>query len=90
MRVKRVVVSGRVQGVGFRFFVQTQAIRFGVCGEVWNTRDGSVEMIAQHTDGQRLEAFISSLTAGPGRIDKVIGEDWASRDLTLFEIGSTR
>ena len=44
MRVaRRFVISGRVQGVGFRYFVQEAAIREGVTGYVRNLFDGSVE-----------------------------------------------
>lgn len=40
-------VSGRVQGVGFRFFVLTAANELGLVGWVRNRRDGSVEVVAE-------------------------------------------
>jgi acylphosphatase len=44
MRVaRRFAISGRVQGVGFRFFIQEAALREGVTGYVRNLFDGSVE-----------------------------------------------
>ncbi len=45
MRV-RVVISGRVQGVGFRYATVRQARRLGLTGWVRNTRDGRVEIVA--------------------------------------------
>ena len=41
---KHIVVTGLVQGVGFRYFTVTQARRLGVQGWVRNCRDGSVEL----------------------------------------------
>jgi acylphosphatase len=41
----RLVISGRVQGVGFRAFVERQAYRRGVRGWVRNRRDGTVEAL---------------------------------------------
>jgi hydrogenase maturation protein HypF len=52
---RRWVLSGRVQGVGFRPFVYRLAHRYGLCGWVQNQR-GQVEVVAQGTPGE-LEAF---------------------------------
>ena len=43
---RRFVISGRVQGVGFRWFVRVQARRLGLAGWVANAPDGSVEIAA--------------------------------------------
>lgn len=45
MRVVRVIVTGRVQGVAFRDFVQREARSRGLTGWVRNRRDGSVEAV---------------------------------------------
>ena len=45
MAAVRVVISGRVQGVGFRAFVERQARKRGVRGWVRNRRDGTVEAL---------------------------------------------
>ena len=43
---KRFHVSGRVQGVGFRYFVERVALRLGIAGYVSNLPDGRVEVYA--------------------------------------------
>lgn len=58
-------VRGRVQGVGFRFFVQRQAARLKLAGYVRNGADGrSVEVVAE---GERpaLEQLLDALRRGP-------------------------
>lgn len=45
MRQVRVLISGRVQGVGFRFWTEDQAIRRGLDGWVRNLTDGRVEAV---------------------------------------------
>lgn len=58
------VVSGRVQGVGYRFFVRRRAQRLGRSGWVLNRLDGTVALEAE---GQRdaLEELALSLQQGP-------------------------
>jgi acylphosphatase len=58
------VVIGRVQGVGFRYFVAEQAERLGVIGWVRNRWDGSVEVTAEGTR-KALERLIIQLERGP-------------------------
>jgi acylphosphatase len=66
MRVaKRFVVSGRVQGVGFRYFVQAAAARENVTGWVRNTPDGRVEAVAEAAP-DAMERFERSVRVGPG------------------------
>jgi acylphosphatase len=43
--IRRVMIRGRVQGVGYRAWVEHQAIRLGLDGWVRNRRDGSVEAV---------------------------------------------
>ena len=73
MRVaRRFLVSGRVQGVGFRYFTQDIARREGLTGLVRNLHDGRVEIVAEgeETAVDRLEA---ALRQGPprSRVDQV-------------------
>jgi len=47
MTTRRLLISGRVQGVGFRYALQRKAERLGLAGWVRNRSDGSVEALAQ-------------------------------------------
>jgi acylphosphatase len=59
-----VVVRGRVQGVGFRWFVRETAERIGVAGWVRNRPDGSVEVAADGDDAA-IQLLRSALARGP-------------------------
>jgi acylphosphatase len=63
-QAKRFYVSGRVQGVGFRFFAEATANRLGVGGFVRNLYDGRVEVYAIAT-AEKLDALRSALQRGP-------------------------
>jgi acylphosphatase len=69
---RRFVVRGRVQGVGFRWFVEREAHILGIAGWVRNNHDGSVEILAQGTRDQ-LIGLRSRLREGPraARVDNV-------------------
>jgi acylphosphatase len=65
MRVaRRYLISGRVQGVGFRYFTQDAATRENVHGWVRNLPDGRVEAAAEG-DAEALERFERALRHGP-------------------------
>ncbi len=72
VQARRFVVRGRVQGVGFRWFVEREAHILGVAGWVRNNGDGSVEVLAQGTREQ-LTGLRSRLREGPraARVDAV-------------------
>ena len=65
------VVTGRVQGVSFRYFVSEQAGAFGLLGWVRNRHDGSVEVTAEGPR-PRLEGLLAALWQGPpsARVDQ--------------------
>jgi acylphosphatase len=65
-------VSGRVQGVGFRWFVQRAADSCGVRGDVCNLPDGRVEVRAEGTR-TALERLLHAVREGPpaARVDEV-------------------
>lgn len=58
------MVHGRVHGVGFRYFAQTNATRFGLVGWVRNNYDGTVEIWAEGRVNA-LESFINAMKKGP-------------------------
>ena len=58
------IIRGRVQGVGFRYFVRRKAAALGVRGFVRNTRDGSVEVTAEG-DRATLAQLLDELRRGP-------------------------
>ena len=69
---RRFLVRGRVQGVGFRWFVEREAHILGIAGWVRNNHDGSVEVLAQGTRDQ-LSGLHGRLREGPraARVDAV-------------------
>src|SRR5207249_7738844 len=71
-QARRFLVRGRVQGVGFRWFVEREAHILGMSGWVRNNSDGSVEVLAQGTREQLL-GLRSRLREGPraARVDDV-------------------
>ena len=72
IEARRFLVRGRVQGVGFRWFVEREAHLLGVAGWVRNNADGAVEVFAQGTADQ-LSALRGRLQQGPraARVDQV-------------------
>ncbi len=72
---RRFVVSGRVQGVGYRFFARDAAAREGIRGWVRNHHDGTVEVYAEG-DADAVLRFERALRQGPrgARVDDVLVE----------------
>lgn len=69
---RRFTVRGRVQGVGFRWFVESEAHKLRIAGWVRNTSEGAVELLAVGTRSQ-LAALQAKLWEGPraARVDDV-------------------
>lgn len=76
MRTVRILVSGRVQGVGFRAFAVREATRLGLDGRVRNLPDGRVEAVAQGGE-DAVAQFVGALRRGPvaARVDEVAVEE---------------
>ena len=64
MSRRRWIARGRVQGVGFRWFVWREAERLGLGGFARNLRDGSVEVVSQGPDAA-LDLLEQALRRGP-------------------------
>lgn len=62
------VVTGRVQGVGFRYFAEVSARELGLRGFVRNLRDGDVEALAEGP-ADAVQAFEAALRRGPAHAD---------------------
>ena len=76
-------ITGRVQGVGFRYFTQKKANELHIKGWVKNTPDGRVEVVAQG-DETDVNTFIDYLKMGPpmARVDNL--SKYKTADLTDF------
>ena len=72
LQTRRYVISGRVQGVGFRWFVEREAAQLNVTGWVRNRENGNVEVMATGTREQ-LAGLHGRLREGPraARVDDV-------------------
>jgi acylphosphatase len=73
MDTRRCVVHGRVQGVGFRWFVTRNASDLGVRGTVRNRGDGSVEVVLQADEPAPVAALLERIRNGPpaSRVEEV-------------------
>jgi acylphosphatase len=84
------LIKGRVQGVGFRWFVHREASDLDLRGWVRNTEDGDVEVVASGT-AEDLAELRASLKQGPrgSRVDRVIEhflDESEGKDLQAFRI----
>jgi acylphosphatase len=84
------LIQGRVQGVGFRWFVQREASELDLRGWVRNTEDGDVEVVAAG-DAADLDELRASLRRGPrgSRVDRIVEHIWPTakpKNLSSFQI----
>ena len=88
MIARRYILTGHVQGVGFRYFVYETAHRLGIAGWVRNRFDGSVEVHAESDDEPRMRKFASIISAGPPMsfVEDVQVSDEAGQNCTNFRI----
>lgn len=84
--VRHYQVEGRVQGVGFRWFVHREAAELGLRGWVRNTQAGHVEAVAAGT-AERIEEFELALRKGSrgSRVDRVRIHDLADDEGTALK-----
>ncbi len=88
--VEHYLVKGRVQGVGFRWFVHREAAELGLRGWVRNTDDGHVEVVAAG-EGSGLAELRAALAKGSrgSRVDTVVRnelDESEGANLGAFEI----
>jgi acylphosphatase len=88
--VRRFLVRGRVQGVGFRWFVHREAAALSLKGWVRNTEDGDVEVVAAGSH-EALSALRTALHRGSrgSRVDRVVEQELAEqegKELGSFQI----
>jgi acylphosphatase len=89
--IRRFRVAGRVQGVGFRFFVEREAREIGVDGWVRNCSDGTVEVHAEASPA-KMEQLRAALAQGPSesRVEQLSEQPAARLGCRGFNIEATR
>jgi len=82
--VRHMVVRGRVQGVGYRAFVEHEALRRGLEGWVRNRRDGSVEAVFAGAQ-EKIDGMIEACRRGPysARVDALDQREGSEAELKL-------
>lgn len=81
--IRRVVVHGRVQGIGYRAWTEREALLRGIEGWVRNRRDGSVEALFAGP-AERVDAMIDACRRGPllSRVNQVDVQEARATDLS--------
>ena len=84
------LIQGRVQGVGFRWFVHREASELELRGWVRNTEDGDVEVVVSGT-AEDIAELRASLKKGPrgSRVDRIVEhhlDEGEARELQSFRI----
>ena len=84
---QKITVTGRVQGVSFRYYTQQKARELGLCGFVRNMDNGDV-YIEVEGEPELLQKFNAWCEKGPrlARVDNLKIEEAAARDFKEFEI----
>lgn len=88
VRIKHYLISGRVQGVGFRAFTVKTATAMGLLGWVRNLADGRVEAVA-HGRSEVILKFEAALRKGPPgcSVQSMVVTDWVgTTDFAEFSI----
>ena len=94
IQAKHIIVHGRVQGVGFRYFVREAGLKRGLTGDARNCSDGTVEIIVEG-DAAEIAGFLMEVEQGPvlSRVKRVNVTDIPARgeyDTFLMEGGKTK
>jgi len=86
--IRHISVRGRVQGVGFRAFVEHEALKRHLSGWVRNRRDSTVEAVFSG-EAAAVAAAVEACRRGPmsGRVDAIYERDGDAEDLKLLRPG---
>ncbi len=68
-----IIIKGRVQGVGYRYFVRGKAKKFSIKGLVRNLKNGSVEVFAEG-DEEQIKAFITEIKYSSAESNAIVEE----------------
>jgi len=87
MKRVRIIIDGRVQGIGFRYFVSNKAREHDIKGYVRNMHDGRVEIDAEG-ESENLHRFMAACRRGPSmaRVDEFIVHDVPEYGFSNFSI----
>jgi acylphosphatase len=87
LEARHLLIEGKVQGVGYRYFAYLAALRLGLAGWVRNLADGQVEALAEG-EGEILDAWVAELRRGPAHsvVTRIGQEPAALRGFRGFEI----
>lgn len=88
MKSLRLTVHGRVQGVGFRYYVKTVGDRLDLVGRVKNNPDDSVGILVEGEE-KLVNEFLEYCKKGPAaaKVDKIdVSEEKSSKKFKSFEI----
>lgn len=88
--IKRLMIRGVVQKIGYRVWTERQAERLGLSGWVRNRRDGAVEVVVAGPPA-RVAQLIADCRHGPplARVEDIAVEDASESDLGQRRIGET-
>jgi acylphosphatase len=86
--IRHLTVRGRVQGVGYRAFIEREAVKRGVEGWARNRKDGSVEAVLAGSS-DTVEAVIEACRRGPfnARVDAIDQRDGTEEEFKLRHAG---
>jgi acylphosphatase len=84
---RRMIVTGRVQAVGFRMTCRDEAVRAGVAGWVTNRADGAVEVLIEGSEAAVAD-MLAWVRHGPrgARVDDVVESEEEPRGRTGFAV----
>lgn len=84
----KILISGKVQGVGFRYYLQNQAKVLGLSGWVRNLPNGQVEVLIQGQNRIDIAAFRDYCKIGPprARVDSCQSNEIVSEEYSNFSI----